>query len=478
MTFSIAAIAEMLMGAWGGASALPPGFRPARSFTSAGSAGDLVAGDFPRTVSGWSIDSRTINAGDCFFALRGPANDGHDYIANVLERRAAVAIVEREVDAAIPQIVVPDTLAALQELARKARKHWGGTVVGVTGSAGKTTTKDAIASLLNVGMRTGRTIGNYNNHFGVPLSILRLPDDSRAAVIEMGMNHAGEIRDLAHIAKPEIGVVTNVGWAHAEYFPDGIEGVALAKRELIEELPADGVAVLNADDERVRAFREIHPGRCLLFGFSEDADVRAEDVHLCPNGAKFHCLGVEFTSPLAGRHGVSNVLAAIAVARAMDLAPEILVDAVRALVIGKMRGERADRNGITIINDSYNANPEAMRSMLELLSGTPARRRIAVLGEMLELGPEAGALHRGIGQFAAEQGIDALLGIRGAARLMVESAIEAGMSDSAAFFFESSEEAGDFLRSFAHPGDAVLFKGSRGVQVEKALSRAFEEGKS
>ena len=326
-------------------------------------------------------------------------------------------------------------------------------------------------------MPTGRTIGNYNNHFGVPLSILRLPDDSRAAVIEMGMNHAGEIRDLANIAKPEIGVVTNVGWAHAEYFSNGIEGVALAKRELIEELPPDGIAILNADDERVRAFREIHPGRSMLFGFSEDAEVRAEDVHLCPNGAKFHCLGVEFISPLAGRHGISNVLAAIAVARAMDLAPETLVDAVRTLAIGKMRGERVDRNGITIINDSYNANPEAMRSMLELLSGTPARRRIAVLGEMLELGPEAAALHRGIGQFAAEQGIDALLGIRGAARLMVESAIEAGMSDSAAFFFECAEEAGDFLRNFAHPGDAVLFKGSRGVQVEKALGRAFEEGK-
>jgi UDP-N-acetylmuramoyl-tripeptide--D-alanyl-D-alanine ligase len=162
----------------------------------------------------------------------------------------------------------------------------------------------------------------------------------------------------------------------------------------------------------------------------------------------------------------------------MDLAPETLVDAVRTVPIGKMRGERTDRNGVTIINDSYNANPEAMCSMLELLSGTPARRRIAVLGEMLELGPEADALHRRIGQFAAEQGIDVLLGIRGAARLMVESAIEAGMSDSAALFFESPEEAGEFLRSFAQPGDAVLFKGSRGVQVEKALSRAFEEGKS
>src|SRR5580700_6616020 len=193
------------------------------------------------TISGWSIDSRTANPGDCFFALRGPLKDGHDYVQNVMEKGAALAIVDHPVDAKIPQLVVPDTLAAMQQLARKARERWGGTVVGVTGSAGKTTTKDAIASLLSVQIRTGRTIGNYNNHFGVPLSILRLPDDCRAAVIEMGMNHGGEIRELAQIAQPQIGVVTNVGWAHSEYFENGgacgIEGVALAKRELIEELP-------------------------------------------------------------------------------------------------------------------------------------------------------------------------------------------------------------------------------------------------
>jgi UDP-N-acetylmuramoyl-tripeptide--D-alanyl-D-alanine ligase len=396
----------------------------------------------------------------------------------VVERGAAVAIVERPVEARIPQLVVPDTLAALQKLAAKTRERWGGTVVGVTGSAGKTTTKDAIASLLNVQIRTGRTIGNYNNHFGVPLSILRVPDDCKAAVIEMGMNHAGEIRELARIAKPEIGVVTNVGWAHAEFFPDGIEGVALAKRELIEQLPADGIAVLNADDEHVRRFGDVHSGRKILFGFSEDADVRAEGLRLCPGGAHFRCLGVDFETPMAGRHGVSNVLAAIATASAVGINPERLRDAVRNLATGKMRGERSERNGVTIINDCYNANPEAVRSMVELLRGTPARRRIAVLGEMLELGREAGTLHRDTGQFVAEQGIDALLGVRGAARSMVDGAIAAGMSDSAASFFETPEEAGDFLRGYVRPGDVILFKGSRGVQVEKAIERAFDEVKS
>jgi UDP-N-acetylmuramoyl-tripeptide--D-alanyl-D-alanine ligase len=453
MTLSITAIAEKVAPAILSAVGLPSG----------------------ASISGWSIDSRTTNPGDCFFALRGPTKDGHDYVTNVLEKGAALAIVEHQVDARIPQLIVPDTLAAMQSLARKTRERWAGTVVGVTGSAGKTTTKDAIASLLNVQIRTGRTIGNYNNHYGVPLSILRLPDDCRAAVIEMGMNHAGEIRELAHIAKPQIGVVTNVGWAHAEYFENGIEGVALAKRELIEELPASGIAVLNADDERVRELKNIHPGRSILFGFSDAADVRAEDLQLCFDGAHFRCLGVDFITPLAGRHGVSNVLAAIAVSSALGIAPERLRDAVRSLAIGKMRGERFERGGVIIINDCYNSNPEATRSMLELLRGTPARRRIAVLGEMLELGREAGTLHREVGQFAAEQGINALLGIRGAARFMVDGAIEAGMSGSAASFFNTPDEAGDFLRDYLQPGDAVLFKGSRGVQVEKAIERALGE---
>jgi UDP-N-acetylmuramoyl-tripeptide--D-alanyl-D-alanine ligase len=362
---------------------------------------------------------------------------------------------------------------ALQELARKSREKWGGTVVGVTGSAGKTTTKDAVAALMNVEMRTGRTVGNYNNHFGVPLSILRIADDCRAAVIEMGMNHAGEIRELSAIAKPQIGVVTNVGWAHTEFFDDGIEGVARAKRELIDALPADGIAILNADDERVRKFRDVHPGRSILFGFAEDAEVRAENVHVCGGFTRFRCLGVDFESPLAGSHGVRNVLAAIAVSRALGIGPDRLRGAVRDLTAGKMRGEREERNGIILINDCYNANPEAMRSMLELLRDTPARRRIAVLGEMLELGREAGNLHRGTGHFAAEQGIDAVLGVRGAARFMVDGAIEAGLSGSAALFFDTPEQAGDYLRDYMLPGDAVLFKGSRGVQVEKAIEHAF-----
>jgi UDP-N-acetylmuramoyl-tripeptide--D-alanyl-D-alanine ligase len=424
-------------------------------------------------ISGWSIDSRTISQGDCFFALRGPTHNGHDFIASVFERGARLAIVDHEVEAQGAQLRVPDTTVALQSLGREARKQWGGTVVGVTGSAGKTTTKDTIAALLSTTFPTGRNIGNLNNHLGLPLSILRLPDESKVAVLEMGMNHGGEIRELAGIAGPQIGVVTNVGWAHTENFADGIAGVARAKSELIQALPREGTAVLNADDPHVRGFAKLHAGPTVLFGFAEDAAVRAENVTLTPDGAQFRALGVEFESPLAGRHGVSNVLAGIAVAHAMGIAPEKLQDAVRSLKPGTMRGERTIRKGITVINDCYNANPEAMRSMLELLRDTPATRRIAVLGEMLELGREANILHRNIGRFAAEQGIHAVIGIRGAGRWMVDEAIAAGMSGGAASFFETPEQAGEFLRTFLKPGDAVLFKGSRGVHVERALEGAF-----
>jgi UDP-N-acetylmuramoyl-tripeptide--D-alanyl-D-alanine ligase len=463
---------------WGGRFRLPVLRKWATVTVSVTGIAEAIGAARPQSdgsISGWSIDSRTLNPGDCFFALRGPAHDGHDYVAQAFERGARLAVVEKQIGAAGPEMLVPDTTLALEKLGRAVRERWGGIVIGVTGSAGKTTTKDTIASLVATHYRTGRTVGNYNNHLGVPLSILRLPDDCRVAVLELGMNRAGEIRALAGIAKASIGVVTNVGWAHTENFVDGIEGVALAKRELIEELPATGTAVLNADDAYVRDFARVHAGRSILFGFSDDAEVRAENVEMLAGGARFRCLGVDFESPLSGRHGVSNVLAGIAAARALGIAPERLRDAVRSLAVGKMRGERLERCGVTIINDCYNANPEAIRSMMEVLRGIPARRRIAVLGEMLELGREAETLHRAIGRFAVEQGIHAMVGIRGAARFMVDEAVKAGMSDSAAFFFHTPEEAGEFVRAYAQPGDAILFKGSRGVQVEKALDKAFGE---
>jgi UDP-N-acetylmuramoyl-tripeptide--D-alanyl-D-alanine ligase len=421
-------------------------------------------------ITGWSVNSREVQPGDLFFALRGPKHDGHDYVPAALQAGAAAAVVDRELDMPGQMLRVRDVLAALQSLASWARAGWGGTVVGVTGSAGKTTTKDAIAHLLSAEFPTGKTVGNFNNHVGVPLSILRLPYECRVAVLEMGMNHAGEIRDLAAIARPEIGVVTNVGYAHVEFF-DSIDGVTAAKRELIEALPPYGVAVLNADDPRTARFRYVHAGRIITFGFTEGADVRAEFMQSVCGGTRFRADGVDFETSLAGRHGVMNLLAAIAVAEAFEIDPARLRDAVRTFSVGEMRGGRMEHHGVTIWNDAYNSNPEAARAMVDVLKATTARRRVAVLGEMLELGHAAEDLHRDVGRYVAEQGIDVLIGIRGAARVMVDEAVRAGLSDGAAFFFEDPREAGEFARRLLQPGDAVLFKGSRGVAVERAMER-------
>jgi UDP-N-acetylmuramoyl-tripeptide--D-alanyl-D-alanine ligase len=420
-------------------------------------------------VSGWSVDSRTLAPGDLYFALRGPSHDGHGFVEEAQRKGAAGVVVDHPVEGIRNAVIVDDTLQALQSLAGWARREWGGQVVAVTGSAGKTTTKDAIAHLLAVEMKVGKTIGNLNNHVGAPLSILRLPDDCQVAVLELGMNHAGEIRDLAEIAGPNVGVVTNVGYAHTEFFAD-IEGVAAAKRELIEALPEDGVAVLNADDSRVAGFKDSHGGRTVTFGFSEGAQVRARELELSADRSQFEVDGVQFDIPLPGRHGVMNALAAIAVARVFDIPPKRLTEAARSFEKGKMRGERIDKDGISILNDCYNSNPEAVRAMVDVLGAIPARRRIAVLGEMLELGPSAEPLHREIGNYVARRGIDALIGIRGASAYMVDEAVRAGMS-GAAYFFEDPETAGIFLLRMAREGDAVLFKGSRGVAVEKAMER-------
>jgi len=312
-------------------------------------------------------------------------------------------------------------------------------------------------------------MGNFNNHVGVPLSILRLPEESRVAVLEMGMNHAGEIRALAAIAKPDIGVVTNVGYAHVEAF-DSIEGVALAKRELVEALdPHTGIAVLNADDPRVLRFRDVHPGRTITFGFSDAADVRATQIDL----QTFRVDGIDFHTTLTGRHGVLNLLAGMAVVRAFDIPPERLRESVATFTIGKMRGERLEHNGIVIWNDCYNSNPEAVHAMLEVLRSTPARRHIAVLGEMLELGHAAEHLHRQAGRCAAASGIEALIAVQGTARFMAEEAMRAGMPPHSVHFFEHAAEAGSFIQKMVQPGDAILFKASRGVRIEQALEKVL-----
>jgi UDP-N-acetylmuramoyl-tripeptide--D-alanyl-D-alanine ligase len=382
--------------------------------------------------------------------------------------------VERDVPAKGELLRVVDALAALQRIASWARDGWPGDVVGITGSAGKTTTKDVIASLLEPHIPTAKTIGNFNNHVGVPLSILRMSPDAKVAVLELGMNHAGEIRSLAAVAKPRIGVVTNVGYAHVENFAS-IEGVAAAKRELVESLPPDGIAVLNADDPLVRRFEDGFAGKVVTFGLSDSAAVRAEDVCYGAEGVRFRVGGIPFESALTGRHGVRNILAGVAVAGEYGIAPERLRDAVRNLEPGAMRGRRSVHRGVVIWNDCYNSNPDAARAMLDVLRDTPGARRIAVLGDMRELGAFSERLHGEVGRYAARVGVDRLVAVRGDARFLRDGAVEAGMAEEAVTFFETPEEAGEFVRGVAREGDVTLWKGSRGTRMELALERFTAE---
>jgi UDP-N-acetylmuramoyl-tripeptide--D-alanyl-D-alanine ligase len=434
--------------------------------------GSLLDADPAWCARGYSIDSRTVAPGDLFFAIQGET-DGHRFSSAAIERGAIASVVSNP-SITGPRLIVPDTLKALHRMAYKAREVWGGPLVAVTGSAGKTSTKDIIAEFLGVHLRVSKTVGNFNNHLGLPLTLLRLAEDAEVAVVEMGMNHAGEIRLLASLAAPQFGVVTNVGFAHVEFF-DSIEGVAAAKRELIEGLVPGGTAILNADDERVLRFREVHSGPVVTYGFSKEADVRATDVEIHPQGAEFKVAGVPFHTNLSGRHAVSNVLAGLAVAGLFHIQPAELVATAAQLSPGKMRGERRLWNGITLLNDAYNSNPEAARNMLDILCAEPAKRRIAVLGEMLELGRMAEQLHRDLGAYVAHAGVDVLIGVQGAAEFSVEEAHAHGLADYAGFFFPKSEQAGEFLRTFVRPGDAVLFKGSRGTHLERALHILMED---
>ena len=439
------------------------------------------------TVRGYSIDSRTIQAGELFFALRGPHYDGHDFVGAVLKAGAAAAVVERDLqegtvdvakEDAARMLRVPSTLGALETLAAEVRRRWGRPVVAVTGSVGKTSTKEMIAATLATSYRVRKSVGNLNNQYGLPLSLLRLEESDQVGVFELAMSHAGEIAQLARIAQPETGVVTCVSQVHLEFF-SGIEEIARAKQELIYALPANGTAVLNADDPLVARFGQQFAGQTISFGIEQPANFRARDITGSTQGGRpgvrfrLEWAGdpLEVALPLLGRHQVLNALAAVATAHSLGIAPDGAASALMAFRPLKMRGELLEVNGVSILNDCYNSNPRALELMLETLARAPARgRRIAVLGEMLELGPASDELHRQAGRRAAAAA-DHVVGVRGHARFLVEGAAAAGLDRGRLAFFGSAAEAGDYVASLVQPGDLVLFKGSRGVRLEDALSK-------
>jgi len=432
-------------------------------------------------AQGYSIDSRTVAAGDLFFAVKGERLDGHNFVAAALADGAVAAVVSNtwlvpaEVDETrLLRVAECEdcVLGSLQQLANAVRREWGGRVIGVTGSAGKTTTKEAVAQVLGARLRVLKSAGNLNNAFGLPLQLLKLEREHEVAVIEMGMNHAGEIAALAKIAQPDWAVVSNVAPVHIEFFPDGLAGIARAKYELVESLPADGIAVLNADDPYVREFGKGMGDRAILYGLEEAAQVRAEAIEEAGiEGVRFNVVAAVQSAPvhlrLLGRHNVLNALAAIAVGLESGIPLAECAAAIAGLQPGDKRGEVLSWRGATLINDSYNSNPRALDAMVDALMAMPGQRHIAIAGEMLELGPGAFALHEACGQRMAERGLSTIIGVKGFALALVNGAARAGGN---ALFLETPEEAGEWLRSNVRAGDVVLLKASRGVRLEKALA--------
>jgi UDP-N-acetylmuramoyl-tripeptide--D-alanyl-D-alanine ligase len=434
-------------------------------------------------MAGVSIDSRSVARGELFVAIHGPRHDGHNFVVAALDAGALAAVVAQDRMAGFSEPVrsklfpVADTLGALQGLGQAVRKRWGRRLAAVTGSAGKTTTKEILAALLASRFRVLKSEGNLNNEYGLPLQLLRLDDSDEAAVVELGMSHAGELRRLAEIARPDVGVVTRVAPVHLEFFAS-VDEIALAKRELIEGLAGrESVSVLNADDSRVACFAEAAPGRVVTFGFASGADFRAERIDdRGADGSEFDFIGpasrARLTLPLAGRHNISNALAALAAASVWDVGVAEAKKVFPGLEPAGMRGRvlRYDA-GFSVINDCYNSNPVALAAMIEILVHTPASgRRILAAGEMLELGPSSPELHREAGRAAAASGkLDWIIGVRGDGESLVRGAIETGHPAARAKFIGSSAEAAGFIADLLAPGDLMLVKGSRGVKMERIV---------
>jgi len=427
-------------------------------------------------VAGVSIDSRTTEPGDVFFAIRGERLDGHRFVADALDRGAVGAVVARDSDAGDERAVVltvGDTTRALQDLASWYRGRFDLHVVGVTGTNGKTTTKDMTAAVLSTHMRTARTEGNLNNHIGVPLTLFGLTSEHRAAVVEMGMNHPGEIRRLAEIARPSVGVITNVAEGHLESMRT-LDAVAEAKGELLEALPADGLAVLNADDDRVMAQSKRTSAGVVTFGLADGADVRASGIAECSLDAA----GVTFeldgdglvTLPVPGRHNVRNALAALAVGRALGVPYEQAVEGLRRFEPSPMRMRVSRVGRWVVLNDAYNSNPGSLAAALDTLAAMAGgRTTVAALGDMLELGHGSARAHREAGAHAASLGFNYLLLFGMEVGNLREGALEGGMPPEKVKVFGEKEALVRELRELPVEEGVLLVKGSRGMRMEEVV---------
>jgi UDP-N-acetylmuramoyl-tripeptide--D-alanyl-D-alanine ligase len=426
-------------------------------------------------VKGYSIDSRTLKPGEVFFAVKGPRFDGHQFIQQALDKKAAAVVVERPSPQG-PSIRVASSIEALQQVARDVRRRWGMPIIGVTGSAGKTTTKEMISAVLGKKFTVLRSVGNLNNEFGLPLCLLRVERYQNIGVLEMGMSAKGEIKKLASIAEPNEGVITNVNPVHLEFFKS-VDQIAEAKAELIQGLHDPKVAFLNNDDTRVRAMAHGFTGKVVTYGVKSAASFRVQQIRdLGLDGTAFTVRhaghDAEFVLPLLGQHNVANALAAIAVGATHEVSWDDMREAVGEMKPEKMRGEVIKfREGFAVIDDSYNSNPRALSEMIRFIGRVPGfQRKILVAGEMLELGPEGSELHRDCGREAARAGLSLVVAVQGQAKGILDGARESGMDLLRLKFVRDAVQAGELLARTVQKGDLVLIKGSRGVRLEQAIN--------
>jgi UDP-N-acetylmuramoyl-tripeptide--D-alanyl-D-alanine ligase len=456
-----------------------------------------------RDVISFAIDSRDVKAGDVFFALSQPEykdncfngdfEDATKYVAGAFEKGAVACVLRpdryEEHRAGLEKfkdrlIFVDDAILALQNLAHGLYTAWNKSVVAVTGSAGKTTAKELTAHVLaSGGRKVLRNIKNYNNGLGHPLTVLNLAKDNTydVAVLEMGMSTPmNEIARLCRITPPDVAVELNVLPVHVEHL-GSIENVAAAKAELVEGMKEGGTAILNADDPRVLAMRDLSKGPTITYGIENESDVRATNIRFARFGETIFTLDmggeeVEVLFPLNGKHNILNALAASAVGMSFGMTAREIAASLHTVAPPPQRGEVLHfKGGFTVVNDSYNSNPTALLSMVRTLveGGAGAARKIVIAGEMLELGEDAARIHNGVGEEIAVSGVDMLIGVRGLAKSMIDGAQTAGMKN--VLFFDDSIKAGDFLADEIQPGDLVLVKGSRGVRTENVIEKLLEK---
>jgi UDP-N-acetylmuramoyl-tripeptide--D-alanyl-D-alanine ligase len=437
--------------------------------------GEVVQGGEIETTS-VVIDSREVKPGSAFFAIRGERLDGHQFVPQALSigSGAIVSEVPAELPADRGVVRVADTTVALQNLARSIREKFPFTLIGITGSAGKTTTKEMIATLIGTERRTFKSWGNFNNLIGCPLCIDNTPDDAEVVVSEMGMNHKGEIAQLAGLTTPDVGVYTNIGPVHIEFFGT-VEKIAEAKRELLENVRPGGSIVINNDNEHVVRIAREFAGRKVSYAIDHAADYRASSVRergLLGTSFTVEAEGKTFSFDLSqpGRHNLENLLAAIATARLLGIAWESIERGIATIKPAYHRGVIIPVRGATVYDDTYNSNPYALSRALQLLvqADVPGRR-IAVIGDMLELGTDELKYHTESGA-AIPSEVDVVIGVGKRSASLLAGAKQSGRSDTNLHHFDDAESAGRFLAEFIREGDLVLIKGSRGIGLDRAVA--------